>query len=85
MSTHTTICKISFQGHDWRNVLAVRSPTGKTLRVQCNGRWGSMSPELLALVRRYNQDADAPRWSSMPTHPEVLSYAVMAEIARLAA
>jgi hypothetical protein len=44
-----------------------------------------MSPELLALVRRYNQDADAPRWSSMPTHPEVLSYAVMAEIARLAA
>lgn len=78
------LCKISFQGYDWRNEFTVTSPTGKTVMLRCNGKWDRMSPELLALVNRY-QYGDIPgtaeAWGT--THEQEIPCAVMREILAL--
>lgn len=83
-TTRTARCKVGFQGYDWRNTFAVQSPTGRTLTLHCNGKWSSMSPELLELVDRFkNATADDLAWSTGPKHECDISYALLAEIKAL--
>jgi hypothetical protein len=84
-TTKTAACLVSFQGYDWQNTFSVKSPTGRTVTVHCDGKWGQMSAELADLINAYQYaDVKALPWSSRPVHPHAISYALMAEIRQLA-
>ena len=79
----TAKVRVSFQGYDWRNEFTVVSPTGRRVRLQCNGKWADMSAALLALVNKYQHcDANAHAWGDF--HPETITFGLMAEIKGLA-
>jgi len=76
-------CLVAFEGYDWRNEFRVKSvATGKTVTLSCNGKWGAMSAELLALVKKYDRGEGLP-WSGWPTYPEQLTADLMREIKEL--
>jgi len=89
----TAKVKVAFQGHDWRNEFRMKSPTGRTVTLHCNGKWKLMSPELLELIKKYQYGHDrAPgefrmggrHWSSQPKHEEIVTYSLMRELLELA-
>jgi len=93
----TAKVKVAFQGHDWRNEFRMKSPTGRTVTLRCNGKWKRMSPELLELINkyqygRYGKDASSDRWyphrdrgwGSRPEHEEIVTYSLMRELLELA-
>jgi hypothetical protein len=78
-------CLVAFQGFAWRNEFRVQSQrTGKTLVLNCNGKWDRFSPALAALIGKYHNAhyEDFP-WSSHPKHPEMLSAKLLREIMAL--
>lgn len=46
----TAVCKISFDGYDWKNELKIISPSGTSRTLSCNGKWDKMSKELKELA-----------------------------------
>ena len=82
-AVQTATVKVSFDGYDYRNVITVTSPTGRTVRVRCNGRWNEMSAELADFVARFNTSADAPTWRH--TVETTMSFALMRELLAMSA
>ena len=80
----TAKVKVAFQGYDWRNEFRMKSPTGRTVTLHCNGKWNLMSPELLELINKYQYGKDAPRWGGRPKHDEIVTYDLMRELLELA-
>ena len=79
----TAKVKVAFQGYDWRNEFRMKSPTGRTVTLYCNGKWNRMSPELLELINKY-QYTSMPPWGSRPKHDEIVTYDLMRELLELA-
>lgn len=76
-------CEVSFQGYDYRNVLTVISPTGKSVKLDCSGKWDCMGTELSGLVNELMgaDHKDIP-WGSFVERN--VSFATMGEILELA-
>ena len=79
----TANVEVMFQGYGWRNVFTMRSPTGRSVTLNCNGRWDEMSKELLDLVSRFHYPhVDTYRWGDWAT--TTVSHDVMAELLEMA-
>jgi len=49
-NTKTAICKVQFDGDDWKNILTVESPTGDSVTFTTNGTSNSMSVGLIKKI-----------------------------------
>jgi len=78
-------CQVSFDGWDWKNVFTVKSPTGKTAKIHCNGKWSSMGQELKDLIHKYEYTRKGgPNYKWGKFYEEELTYSMMKEIKTLA-
>jgi hypothetical protein len=80
----TAQVRVSFDGADWRNLFTMQSPTGRSVTLDCNGKWDKMSGELLSLINKY-QFADAAETPWRAECEETVTYDMMAEVLRLSA
>jgi hypothetical protein len=90
----TAKVNVSFQGYDWRNEFRMRSPTGRTITLHCNGKWKFMSPELLELINKYQYglvekrtcacvSRGARAWGMRPVYEEIVTHDLMREVLTL--
>ena len=62
-SSPSATCRVRFDGNDWKNVLSIQSPTGRTVSFSCNGRWNDLGDELRGLAKRLEHADDSEyRW-----------------------
>lgn len=77
-------CLVCFEGHGWNNIFMVKSPSGVVKKLNCNGKWDTFSPELLALVTKYMRAKNTEyAWNSYPCYPEILSLDLLKEFKTL--
>jgi hypothetical protein len=76
----TAICRISFDGYDWRNKITIQSPSGKRLSFQAS--WGAEVPEdLKELFTKWNNYWSSATFGSGEQHfDEELTYEMMEKI-----
>lgn len=79
----TAICKITFDGWDWRNLITVTSPTGKTINMRAD--WHkTISEEVRECFTRWNDYWSTAKFGQGKQHfEEELSYEIMRELLRV--
>jgi len=74
--------EVWFDGYSHRRTMKMKSPTGRTLTLDCHGRWGEMSESMTEFVMWFNTlNSDQYKWRTWSK--KVIPYTLMAEFKKL--
>lgn len=75
----TAICKITFDGYDWRNEVSIQSPSGKTIYFNAVNM-ENLSNEAQNLLRKWNGYWKSAKFGTgIQRFQESLSYEILEE------